>query len=212
MERTISASMAKAANSSWHFAERIGGRTAVLCPFQRHETGVFVSVPACVVAVVAGRGHAAGLPSPEFLQPLPVALARSLTAHRRFRPVVTAVKLAIKDLREQGRDELLGQLTELKKELQALRVAKVTQGAASKLGKIKVVRKNIARVLTVYNQTQKAALRNAYSKAKYVPVDLRSKKTRAIRRRLTKHQASAKTVKQVKKERAFPARKYALKA
>ena len=125
---------------------------------------------------------------------------------------VTAVKLAMKDLREQGRDDLLSTLTELKKELQALRVAKVTQGAASKLGKIRVVRKNIARVLTVYNQAQKSALRSEYSKAKYVPIDLRAKKTRAIRRRLTKHQANAKTVKQVKKERAFPARKYALKA
>lgn len=37
-----------------------------------------------------------------------------------------------------------------------LRVAKVTGGAPAKLAKIKVVRKSIARVLTVYNQTQKA--------------------------------------------------------
>ena len=33
-----------------------------------------------------------------------------------------------------------------------LRVAKVTGGAANKLAKIYTVRKNIARVLTVYNQ------------------------------------------------------------
>jgi large subunit ribosomal protein L35e len=122
------------------------------------------------------------------------------------------VKLSARDLREQGKDELLAQLTELKKELQALRVAKVTQGAPSKMGKIRVVRKNIARVLTVYNQKQKGALKAAYANKKYVPIDLRSKKTRAIRRRLTKHQASAKTAKQIKKERAFPARKYAVKA
>lgn len=36
-----------------------------------------------------------------------------------------------------------------------LRVAKVTGGAASKLAKIKTVRKKIARVLTVYHQSQK---------------------------------------------------------
>lgn len=36
-----------------------------------------------------------------------------------------------------------------------LRVAQVTGGAASKLAKIKVVRKKIARVLTVYHQSQK---------------------------------------------------------
>ena len=40
-----------------------------------------------------------------------------------------------------------------------LRVAKVTNGAASKLSKIGVVRKSIARVLTVHNQTTKAKVR-----------------------------------------------------
>ena len=40
-----------------------------------------------------------------------------------------------------------------------LRVAKVTGGAASKLAKIKVYRKDIARVLTVYNQKQKESVR-----------------------------------------------------
>jgi hypothetical protein len=38
-------------------------------------------------------------------------------------------------------------------------VAKVTGGAPSKLAKIKTVRKSIARVLTVYNQTQKQKVR-----------------------------------------------------
>lgn len=47
---------------------------------------------------------------------------------------------------------------------------------------------SIAQVLTVISQTQKAALRKAYEKKKYLPLDLRPKKTRAIRRRLTKHQ------------------------
>jgi len=104
------------------------------------------------------------------------------------------------------------QLKELKQELAGLRVAKVTGGAANKLSKIKVVRKSIARVLTVVNTNQRAALKEAYAKKKYVPLDLRSRKTRAIRRRLTKNQANAKTEKQAKKERAFPARKFAVKA
>lgn len=47
---------------------------------------------------------------------------------------------------------------------------------------------SIAQVLTVISQTQKAALRKAYENKKYLPLDLRPKKTRAIRRRLTKHQ------------------------
>merc|ERR1719426_263005 len=54
-------------------------------------------------------------------------------------------------------------------ELANLRVAKVTGGAASKVSKIKVVRKNIARVLTVINETQKGALRQHYAGLKYAP-------------------------------------------
>ena len=52
----------------------------------------------------------------------------------------------------------------------------------------KVVRKSIAQVLTVISQKQKLALREAYKSKKLLPLDLRPKKTRAIRRRLTKHQ------------------------
>ena len=49
-----------------------------------------------------------------------------------------------------------------------------------------VVRKSIAKVLTVMNQTQKANLRKFYRSKKFVPKDLRKKKTRAMRRALTK--------------------------
>ena len=48
------------------------------------------------------------------------------------------------------------------------------------------VRKSIARVLTVMNQKQRQNLREFYKSKKYLPLDLRPKKTRAIRRRLTK--------------------------
>eukprot|EP01086_Lenisia_limosa_P006451 TRINITY_DN25287_c0_g1_i1.p2 TRINITY_DN25287_c0_g1~~TRINITY_DN25287_c0_g1_i1.p2 ORF type:complete len:139 (+),score=61.41 TRINITY_DN25287_c0_g1_i1:46-417(+) len=116
------------------------------------------------------------------------------------------------ELRVKSKDELTNQLHELKTELSNLRVAKVSNGATSKISKIKVVRKSIARVLTVMNQTRKQELRKFYAGKKFVPVDLRAKKTRAIRRRLTAFEASRKTEKQIKKEAAFPMRKYALKA
>jgi hypothetical protein len=48
------------------------------------------------------------------------------------------------------------------------------------------VRKSIARVLTVMNQKARQNLREYYKTKKYLPLDLRPKKTRAIRRRLTK--------------------------
>ena len=56
------------------------------------------------------------------------------------------------------------QLKELKQELGALRVAKVTGGAPNKLSKIKIVRKSIARVLTVVSQSQRSALKEVYAK------------------------------------------------
>jgi hypothetical protein len=49
-----------------------------------------------------------------------------------------------------------------------------------------IVRKSIARVLTVMNQKQRQNLREFYKNKKFLPLDLRPKKTRAIRRRLTK--------------------------
>merc|ERR1711977_582113 len=115
-------------------------------------------------------------------------------------------------LRDKSEDELNKQLQDLKNELVSLRVAKVTGGAPSKLAKIKEVRKGIARVNTVIHQTQKAHIRNFYAGKKYVPVDIRPKKTRAIRRQLTKQQANKKTLRQQKRQTHFPMRKYAVKA
>eukprot|EP00184_Porphyridium_aerugineum_P007885 CAMPEP_0184692532 /NCGR_PEP_ID=MMETSP0313-20130426/978_1 /TAXON_ID=2792 /ORGANISM="Porphyridium aerugineum, Strain SAG 1380-2" /LENGTH=124 /DNA_ID=CAMNT_0027150369 /DNA_START=67 /DNA_END=441 /DNA_ORIENTATION=- len=121
-------------------------------------------------------------------------------------------KVKAHQLRTKSKKDLLKQLEELKTELAQLRVAKVTGGPASKLSKIGVVRKSIARVLTVISQAQRDNLKVLYKSKKYKPLDLRVKKTRAIRRRLTKHEAGKKTLKQKKKEMHFPMRKYALKA
>jgi large subunit ribosomal protein L35e len=86
------------------------------------------------------------------------------------------------------------------------------------------VRKSIARVLTVINQKQRQNLREFYKKSKCespskpgvlvvaltvdadLPLDLRYKKTRAIRRRLTHNEANAITEKAHKKAIHFPAR------
>lgn len=86
------------------------------------------------------------------------------------------------------------------------------------------VRKSIARILTVINQKQRQNLREFYKKSKCTPIvlsfylypsnfcfpdlplDLRYKKTRAIRRRLTTKESSAITEKQHKKNIHFPKR------
>eukprot|EP01060_Flectonema_neradi_P028345 TRINITY_DN3809_c2_g1_i2.p1 TRINITY_DN3809_c2_g1~~TRINITY_DN3809_c2_g1_i2.p1 ORF type:complete len:125 (+),score=34.30 TRINITY_DN3809_c2_g1_i2:51-425(+) len=113
-------------------------------------------------------------------------------------------------LRNTEKDELLKQLDAYKTELAELRVAQITGGPASKVSKIKTVRKNIARVLTVLNGKQKASLRALYKTKKFAPRDLRVKKTRAKRRALSHDESSRKTLRQQKKEAAFPMRKFAL--
>ncbi|RVX71717.1 60S ribosomal protein L35 [Exophiala mesophila] len=112
----------------------------------------------------------------------------------------------------KGKDDLQKQLDELKTELGSLRVQKISGGATSKLTRIHDLRKSIARVLTVINANQRHQLRLFYAKKKYLPLDLRAKQTRAIRRRLSKKDASRVTEKQKKKQTHFPARKYAIKA
>ncbi len=77
-------------------------------------------------------------------------------------------KVKAYELRTKSKGELLKQLEELKAELATLRVAKVTGGAASKLSKIQVVRKNIARVLTVISQNTRARTRAYLKNKKYI--------------------------------------------
>lgn len=73
------------------------------------------------------------------------------------------------------------------------------------------VRKSIARVLTVINANQRAQLRIFYKNKKYMPLDLRPKQTRAMRRRLTPAESKLTTEKYKKKQKHFPQRIYAVK-
>ena len=126
--------------------------------------------------------------------------------------VITFNMVKAYELRGLPKEELLKTLGDLRKELSELHVAQVTGGAAAKIAKIKSVRKSIARVLTVHNQQQKEGIRKASAGNKYISKDLRMKKTRAIRRQLTKEQKARKTLKQQKKDTHFPMRRYAVKA
>merc|ERR1719309_255280 len=74
------------------------------------------------------------------------------------------------------------------------------------------MRKSIARVHIVMAQKQKENLRKFYKSKKYKPRDLRPRKTRAIRKRLTPHESALKTPREMHKMRSFPERKFAVKA
>ena len=73
------------------------------------------------------------------------------------------------------------------------------------------VRKSIARVLTVINANQRTQLRIFYKSKKYLPLDLRPKQTRAMRRRLSPAEQSRVSEKQKKRQRHFPQRNFAVK-
>jgi large subunit ribosomal protein L35e len=66
-------------------------------------------------------------------------------------------------------------------------------------------------VLTVINEKRRDQARADHKKGR-TPSDLRHKKTRAFRRRLTKHESSLRTLRQQKKENNFRQRKFALAA
>ncbi|KYR01822.1 S60 ribosomal protein L35 [Tieghemostelium lacteum] len=125
-----------------------------------------------------------------------------------------AEKIKAHELRDKKKGELQSHINELKTELSSLRVAQVKAPNPSKLAKIRTVRRAIARALTVVNQTQKTSLRRFYQDkaANQVPLDLRVKKTRAIRRQLTKKQQNAVTLRTQKINKHFPQRVFAVKA
>ncbi|KAL7789418.1 ribosomal L29 domain-containing protein [Trichoderma ceciliae] len=110
----------------------------------------------------------------------------------------------------KNKEELAKQLSELKAELGQLRIQKVAS-SGSKLNKIHDLRKSIARVLTVTNATQRNQLRLFYKKSKYLPLDLRPKQTRAIRRRLSPEDKARVLEKTKKRNTHFPQRKFAIK-
>merc|ERR1712230_147536 len=127
--------------------------------------------------------------------------------YRRYSLQDAAVKMSsgkvkASQLWGKNKEELKKQCDELKQELVQLRTQKIAGGAQSKLNKIHDVRKSIARVLTVINTTQRHQLRLFYEKKKYLP--------RALRRALSKEDASRVTERQKKKQRHFPQRVYAV--
>ena len=136
------------------------------------------------------------------------------------------------EYRKKKNNELLADLKKLREELQKIRFSKQSGTAVSKLSKIKSLRKQIARVLTIIRENIKnevvsklltkekkevkdgkeetitTTIKNL--KMKHIPLDLRPKKTRAMRRRLTKFENKLVTLKQLKRKLNFPKRKFAV--
>eukprot|EP00353_Schmidingerella_taraikaensis_P004368 CAMPEP_0185587438 /NCGR_PEP_ID=MMETSP0434-20130131/49151_1 /TAXON_ID=626734 ORGANISM="Favella taraikaensis, Strain Fe Narragansett Bay" /NCGR_SAMPLE_ID=MMETSP0434 /ASSEMBLY_ACC=CAM_ASM_000379 /LENGTH=123 /DNA_ID=CAMNT_0028209323 /DNA_START=44 /DNA_END=415 /DNA_ORIENTATION=+ len=120
-------------------------------------------------------------------------------------------RLRMKELKDQDKAGLEKKLVEYKKELSQLRVNQQVSGTASKLGKIGTMRKNIARILTVLNQTERANLRKFYAGKKFTPKSLRPKLTHTRRLALKPKEKARKTRAQLRIGAKFPLRKFAVK-
>ena len=137
-----------------------------------------------------------------------------------------------KSYREKSENELLADLKKLRDEVQKIRFTKGTGTAVNKVNSVKGLRKQIARVLTIIREKRKDfAVGNLLTrtvseregdkvkavetkiknlKMKHIPLDLRPKRTRAMRRRLTKFEANLLTLKQWKRKLNFPKRTFAV--
>ena len=137
-----------------------------------------------------------------------------------------------KEYRKKDNKDLLADLKKLREELQTIRFTKVSGTAVAKLSKIKTLRKQIARVLTIIRENKKAeVIKNLRTKTtkeekdgkeeevqttiknlkkKHIPLDLRPKRTRAMRRRMTKFERKLVTLRQLKRKLNFPMRKFAV--
>eukprot|EP00829_Urostomides_striatus_P014146 TRINITY_DN408_c0_g1_i2.p1 TRINITY_DN408_c0_g1~~TRINITY_DN408_c0_g1_i2.p1 ORF type:complete len:128 (+),score=43.33 TRINITY_DN408_c0_g1_i2:37-420(+) len=115
------------------------------------------------------------------------------------------------ELRTKDEKALVEELGKLKAELAKARIGKVSAAATQvKASKIRVLRKDIARLLTIINEKRRDAASQAFKKKKYKPIDQRVKGTRASRRKLTIYERTRKTLKEQKKRNCNPSRKFAL--
>ena len=118
-----------------------------------------------------------------------------------------------KEYRKKNTSDLLNDLKKLREDLQKIRFTKGTGTAVAKLTKIKELRKQIARILTIIREKRKeeevkTTIKNL--KLKHIPLDLRPKLTRAMRRRMTKFERRLVTLRQLKRKLNFPMRKFAV--
>lgn len=109
-------------------------------------------------------------------------------------------------------EKLQEKLDSLKRELLMLRTAKATAGPVpDRIARLRVCRKDVARVLTVINARARESLREEYKDKKHIPKILRPKLTRAERLKLTPAQMNLLPKKVYNRRRSCAPLKFALK-
>ena len=115
-----------------------------------------------------------------------------------------------KHLRNKTEAQLMQDLEEAYKAHFELRVLKTVGQQTNKLLKIKLARKNIARILHVLADKKKDELAQTQEGKRTVDKMFRPKLTRALRRALTPEQKSLTSSKIQKRRKHFPARRFAI--
>mmetsp|Transcript_13080 Transcript_13080/g.22064 ORF Transcript_13080/g.22064 Transcript_13080/m.22064 type:complete len:128 (-) Transcript_13080:108-491(-) len=121
-------------------------------------------------------------------------------------------KVKAYQLRNKSEEDLLKTLTQFRGELVGLRSSKVASAPQVKLARIRVVRKAIAKVLTVLNEKRRNEAKAAWKNKKYTPKDLRVKGSKAGRSGLNKKELKLQTVRAAQKAGNFRLRKFAVAA
>mmetsp|Transcript_54640 Transcript_54640/g.46016 ORF Transcript_54640/g.46016 Transcript_54640/m.46016 type:complete len:119 (-) Transcript_54640:77-433(-) len=116
-------------------------------------------------------------------------------------------KLRIKEIKNKSTDMLKEELNKAKKDLLELRVAKKSNSNEKKISQIKVVRKNIARILTDIRARAIDVKRKEYDGKAFIPKQLRPKLTRKLRLELTPAQKNIVSRRQRIIRKKFPTRK-----
>lgn len=112
------------------------------------------------------------------------------------------MKIRATELREKSVEELETLVSSLKEELLRLRQKKNTQSL--KPHEIRVMRKNIARVLTVRTEKLYAEMYEKHKNDRRMPKDLRPRLTKAKRMALTPRQRRMSVHSVCKRRRAYP--------
>jgi len=105
-----------------------------------------------------------------------------------------------RELWDKDLEELEQMEDDLRHELMSLRVAQQVGGQPGRVNRISMVRKSIARVLTVRTAKRRADVYEKYEKAKYKPYDNRHNKhwTKAMRLRLNKYERERTSLKAIR--------------
>eukprot|EP01057_Protomagalhaensia_wolfi_P005213 Protomagalhaensia_wolfi_Nauph_80__5212@NODE_55_length_4132_cov_174_239922_g46_i0_p5_GENE_NODE_55_length_4132_cov_174_239922_g46_i0NODE_55_length_4132_cov_174_239922_g46_i0_p5_ORF_typecomplete_len125_score30_38Ribosomal_L29/PF00831_23/3_4e10_NODE_55_length_4132_cov_174_239922_g46_i036113985 len=115
-------------------------------------------------------------------------------------------------LRQLSADELLKRVQTERETLASLRVGFDHKTHQSRVGKMQVAKKNIARMLTIYTQKKRAAAFVEYADKKHKPRDLLPKTTKRQRMALKPEQRAKVVPKVLRARKAFPMRKFLILA